>query len=141
MFGADDLLDLRDVNTGLQVAEVAVPIKIFLASCELRLTFFHRLDRFLQKRREVNLKTGKIHGDPGTGIQERNVVSDDDPAAGRSFWPDRMMDCEMETLMNPCDSMEPETGLPVDLSCFEVDLPSFLKESIEAMKEGQAKPQ
>ena len=68
LFGADDLLDLRDVNTGLQVAEVAVPIKIFLASCELRLTFFHRLDRFLQKRREVNLKTGKIHGDPGTGL-------------------------------------------------------------------------
>lgn len=40
--------------------------------------------------------------------------------------------------MNPSDSMDPETGLPVDLSCFEVDLSSFLKESIEAMKEGQA---
>ncbi len=49
------------------------------------------------------------------------------------------MDCEMETLMNPSDSMEPGPGIPVDLSCFEVDLPPFLKESIEAMKEGQAK--
>ena len=45
----------------------------------------------------------------------------------------------METLMNPSDSMEPGPGIPVDLSCFEVDLPPFLKESIEAMKEGQAK--
>lgn len=49
--------------------------------------------------------------------------------------------CTMEDVMalSPASGYDPETGKPVDKSYLECDLPAYLQESLERMKECNAK--